>query len=141
MMVAYEVASGDRISDAVRVPTIMDHAPEFVKATHCQSPLGQRRSVDPLTLWIREASYVDRRLDELALLHMARNWIGGRVLSTVEVSFCAGAAHDAERHGRSQWAANEINWLPRWQNDVSRRKLNVKFTISRTHFHSRGVDH
>ena len=55
---AYEVASGDKISDAVRLATIMDHAPEPLKATLCQSPLDQRRTVDALKLWTREASYV-----------------------------------------------------------------------------------
>ena len=30
---AYEVASGDRISDAVRVATIKDHAPDAVKSS------------------------------------------------------------------------------------------------------------
>ena len=29
---AYEVASGDRISEAVRVATIMDHPPDAVKS-------------------------------------------------------------------------------------------------------------
>ena len=29
---AYEVASGDKISEAVRVVTIMDHAPDAVKS-------------------------------------------------------------------------------------------------------------
>ena len=33
---AFEVASGDKISDAVRVATIMKHAPEPVKGTLCQ---------------------------------------------------------------------------------------------------------
>ena len=49
---AYEVASGDKISDAVRVATIMKHAPEPMKGTLCQSPSDQRRSVDALKLWI-----------------------------------------------------------------------------------------
>ena len=47
---AYIVASGDKISDAVRVVTIMNHAPEPMKGTLCQSPLDQRRSVDALKL-------------------------------------------------------------------------------------------
>ena len=54
---AYEVASGDKISEAVRVATIMDHAPESVKSMLRLSPLEQRRSVDALKLWIRESSY------------------------------------------------------------------------------------
>ena len=55
---AHEVACGDKVIDAVQVTTIMDHAPELMKATLCQSPLDQRRSVDALKLWIREGSYV-----------------------------------------------------------------------------------
>ena len=54
---AYDVASGDRISEAVRVATIMDHAPDAVKSMLRVSPLEQRRSVDALKLWIRESSY------------------------------------------------------------------------------------
>ena len=50
MIAASEVASGDKISDAVRVATIFDHAPEPMKAARCQSPLGQMRSVDALKL-------------------------------------------------------------------------------------------
>ena len=53
---AYEVASGDRISDAVRVATIMDHAPDVLKSMLRSSPLEQRRSVDALKLWIRQSS-------------------------------------------------------------------------------------
>ena len=37
---AYEVASGDRISEAVRVATIMDHATDAVKAMLRSSPSG-----------------------------------------------------------------------------------------------------
>ena len=33
MIAEYEVASGDRISEPVRVATIIDHAPELVKTT------------------------------------------------------------------------------------------------------------
>ena len=47
---AYEVASGDRISAAVRVATIMDHAPDAAKSMLRLSPLEQRRSVDALKL-------------------------------------------------------------------------------------------
>ena len=47
---AYEVASGDRISEAVRAATIMDHAPDAVKSMLRLSPLEQRRSVDALKL-------------------------------------------------------------------------------------------
>ena len=54
---AYEVASGDRTSEAVRVATIMDHAPDVVKSMLRLSLLEQRRSVDALKLWIRESSY------------------------------------------------------------------------------------
>ena len=54
---AYEVASGDRISEAVRVARIMDHAPDAVKSMLRLSPLEQRRSVDALKLWTRESSY------------------------------------------------------------------------------------
>ena len=54
---AYEVASGDKISEAVRVATIMDHAPDAVKSMLRLSPLEQRRNVDVLKLWIRESSY------------------------------------------------------------------------------------
>ena len=43
---AYEVASGDRISDAVRVATTVDHAPDALKSMLRSSPLEQRRSVD-----------------------------------------------------------------------------------------------
>ena len=50
---AYEVASGDRISDAVRVATTVDHAPDALKSMLRSSPLEQRRSVDALKLWIR----------------------------------------------------------------------------------------
>ena len=46
------------ISGAVPVATIMDHAPELVKATLCQSPLDQRRSAEALKCCTREASYV-----------------------------------------------------------------------------------
>ena len=52
---SYEVASGDRISEAVRVVTIMDHAPDAVKSMLRLSPLEQRRSVDALKLWTRES--------------------------------------------------------------------------------------
>ena len=45
---AYEVASGDKIGEAVWVVTIMDHAPDAVKSMLRQSPLEQRRSVDAL---------------------------------------------------------------------------------------------
>ena len=55
---AHEVASGDNISEAVRVATIMDDVPGPKRTTLCQSPLDQRRSVDALKLWTREASYV-----------------------------------------------------------------------------------
>ena len=50
-----EVASGDRISEAVRVVTIRDHAPDAVKSMLRLSPLEQRRSVDALKLWTRES--------------------------------------------------------------------------------------
>ena len=50
---AYEVASGDRISEEVKVATIMDHAPRTVKLMLRLSPLEQRRSVNALKLWIR----------------------------------------------------------------------------------------
>ena len=53
---AYEVASGDKISDAVRVATIMDHAQDAVKSMLRLSPLEQRRRADALKLWIRESS-------------------------------------------------------------------------------------
>ena len=56
--------SGDKISDAVRVATLKNHAPEHTKGTLCQSPSDQRRSVDALTLWLRDASYVLPRLLE-----------------------------------------------------------------------------
>ena len=58
MIAACEVASGTKTSDAVRVATIMDHAPEPLKATLCQSPLDQRHSVDALNLLIQGASCV-----------------------------------------------------------------------------------
>ena len=54
---ACEVGSGDRISEAVRVATILGHAPDAVKSLLRFSPLEQRRSVDALKLWIRESSY------------------------------------------------------------------------------------
>ena len=47
---AYEVASGDKISEAVRVATIMDHAPDAVKSMLRSSALEQRRDVDALKL-------------------------------------------------------------------------------------------
>ena len=53
---AFEVASGDRISEAVRVATIMDHAPDAVKSMLRFSPLEQRCGIDALKLWIRESS-------------------------------------------------------------------------------------
>ena len=53
---AYEVASGVKISEAMRVVTIMDHAPDAVKSVLRLSPLEQRRNVDALTLWIRGSS-------------------------------------------------------------------------------------
>ena len=53
---ASEVASGDKISEAVIVATIMDHAPDAVKSMLRFSPLEQRRSVDALKLRIRESS-------------------------------------------------------------------------------------
>ena len=52
------MASGGKVSDAVRVAKLMDNAREPVEATLCQSPLDQRRSVDSLKLWIREASFL-----------------------------------------------------------------------------------
>ena len=58
-MAVYEVASGDRISEAVRVATIMDHALDAVKSMLRLSPLEQRRGVDALKLWIRESRRVD----------------------------------------------------------------------------------
>ena len=54
---SYSGASGDKIN-AVRVATNMDHVPELMKATLCQVPLGQRRGVDALKVWIRQASCV-----------------------------------------------------------------------------------
>ena len=54
---AYEVVSGDRISEAVRVAPIMDHALDAVKSMLRLSLLEQRRSVDALKLWIRESRY------------------------------------------------------------------------------------
>ena len=54
---SYSGASGDKIN-AVRVATNMGHVPELMKATLCQVPLGQRRSLDALKLWIRQASCV-----------------------------------------------------------------------------------
>ena len=51
------MASGERISEAVRVVTIMDHAPDAIKPMLRLSPLEQRRSFDALQLWIRESSY------------------------------------------------------------------------------------
>ena len=54
---AYEVASGDRISEAVRVATIVDHAPDAAKSMLRLSPLEHRRSVEALKLWIRESSF------------------------------------------------------------------------------------
>ena len=36
----------------------MDRAPQPKKATLCQPPLDQRRSVDALQMWMRDASYV-----------------------------------------------------------------------------------
>ena len=53
---ANEVASGDRISEADSVATIMDHTPDAVESMLRLSPLEQRRSVDALKLWIRESS-------------------------------------------------------------------------------------
>ena len=53
---AYEVASGDKISEAVRVATVMDQAPDAVKSTLRQSPLEQGRSVDALKMRIRASS-------------------------------------------------------------------------------------
>ena len=50
---AHEVASGDKIIEAVRAATIMDHAPDAVKSVLRLSPLEQRLSVDALKLWIR----------------------------------------------------------------------------------------
>ena len=58
MIAACEVASGTKTSDAVRVATIMDHGPEPLMATLCQSPLDQRHSVDALNLLIQGASCV-----------------------------------------------------------------------------------
>ena len=52
------MASGGKVSDAVRVAKLMDHAREPLKATLSQQPLDQRRSVDSLKLWIREASFL-----------------------------------------------------------------------------------
>ena len=48
---ANEVASGDKISEAARVATVMGQAPDAVKSTLRQSPLKQRRSVDALKMW------------------------------------------------------------------------------------------
>ena len=50
------MACGDRISEAVRVATIMDHASDAVKSELRLSPLEQRRSVAAFKLWIRESS-------------------------------------------------------------------------------------
>ena len=54
---ASEVGSGEKISEAVRVATVMDHAPDAVKSMFQLSPLEQRRSVDALKLWTRESTY------------------------------------------------------------------------------------
>ena len=54
---AYEVAGGDKISEAVRVATIMDHAPDAVKSMSLITSGKERRNVDALILWIREPSY------------------------------------------------------------------------------------
>ena len=58
---AYRVASGDKISEAVRVATNDALEPT---ATLCQSPSDQRRSVDALKLWIRRASCVPSGLSQ-----------------------------------------------------------------------------
>ena len=57
---AYEVAIADRISEALRVATIMDHAPDTVKSMLRLSPLEQRRNVDALKL--RNVNQVTPRL-------------------------------------------------------------------------------
>ena len=58
---ACDVASGHKISEGVRVATIMCHAPDAVKPMFRQSLLKQRRSIDALKLWIRESSYATPR--------------------------------------------------------------------------------
>ena len=55
---AYEVTSGDKISEAVRVATIME--PDAVKSMLRLSPLKQRRNVNALKLWIRQSSYATK---------------------------------------------------------------------------------
>ena len=57
MVAANEVASGDKISEAVRVATVMDQSPDALKSTLRKSPLEQRRNIVALKLWIRESSY------------------------------------------------------------------------------------
>ena len=52
------MAAGDKITEAVRVSTIMDHVPDAVKSMLRLSPLEkQRHDVDALNLWVRESSY------------------------------------------------------------------------------------
>ena len=52
MIAEYQVASGDRVSEPVRVAMMMDHAPELVKTTLCQAPLDQRSTANALKNWI-----------------------------------------------------------------------------------------
>ena len=86
----YEVTSRDKISDAVRVATVMDHAPEPVKATLCHSPLDQKRSFDVMKLWMREASYV---LPDL---------FSGQVLTQVSVVGDGGKGKEGKGKGKDK---------------------------------------
>ena len=74
---ACEVASGDKISEAVRVATVMDHAPDAVRSMLRQSPLEQRRNVDVLKLWIRESSFATPGLSQGSVLMQIGTVNGG----------------------------------------------------------------
>ena len=86
-------------------------------------------------------NFLDRRLMNWHFLNMARNWTNGHVWSSVKTSCCAGGRPRRRTmlNTWSVWMGGEWDLLSRQQNLVSRRKLNVKFTSSRTFSHGSGV--
>ena len=103
---AYEVASGDKISEAVRVATIIVHAPDAVKSMLRFSPLEQRRSVDALKLWIRESSYDTPRLFQgsmpmqVGAVSDGGNGKKGKIKTTGDKGKGTGKGKDKNKHKR-----------------------------------------
>ena len=98
---AYETARGDKISEAVRMATIMDHAPDAVKSTLRLSPLEQRRNV------LRNRAGCDRRRgsDVLGVARRKHRVHEGRAAAgkTVTEHLVEGGKHFVEQFYRRRF--------------------------------------